>query len=50
MARIGQSSPDSGLGVELTVLETFQVVPSLLGSNSGVDLSAVCKEVFVILP
>ena len=47
MAHIRQSRPDSGLGVEVTVLETLKVVPSLLGSNSGVDPPTVCREVFV---
>ena len=33
MARIGWSRPDSGLGFPIKVLETFQLVPSLLTSG-----------------
>ena len=35
MAHMRQSRPDSGLGVQVKVLEAFQVVPSLLGSGTG---------------
>ena len=34
MAHICQSRPDYGLGFPVTVRETFQVVPFLLGSGS----------------
>ena len=37
MARIRQSRPDSGLDVEVTVLEAFKVVPSSLGSSLAFD-------------
>ena len=43
MTRIRQSRPDSGLGVKVTVLEVFEVVPSLLGSNLGFD-PQLCVE------
>ena len=38
MARVTQSGPDSGLGFQIKVLETFQVVLSSLGSGWGVAL------------
>ena len=41
MAHIRQSRPDSGLGVQVKVLETFQIVPSSLRSGLGNDLMAV---------
>jgi hypothetical protein len=34
VAPIRQSRPDSGLGVEAKILETFKVIPSLLGSST----------------
>ena len=34
MAHIRQSRPDSGLGLLVQVLKSFQVVPSSLGSGS----------------
>ena len=35
MAHMKRSRPDSGLGFQLKVLETFQAVTSLLGSGGG---------------
>ena len=35
MAHVRQSRPDSGLGLQLNVLKTIQVVPSALGSGRG---------------
>jgi len=35
MAHIGQSRPDSGLGLQVKVLKPFQAVPSSLGSGRG---------------
>ena len=35
MARVRQSRPDSGLGFQVKVLETFQVVSSSLGNDIG---------------
>ena len=38
MAHMGQSRPDHGLGFQVKVLKTFQVVPSSLGSKTAVRL------------
>ena len=40
MAHLRQSSPDYGLAFQLKVLETFQAVPSSLGSGKMLQLSA----------
>ena len=37
VAHIRQPRPDSGLGVQVKVLQTLQVVPSSLGSGPGND-------------
>ena len=34
VAHIKQSRPDSGLGVQVKVVKTFQVVPTSLGSGA----------------
>ena len=34
LALVRQSKPDSGLGCQVKVLETFEVVPSSLGSGT----------------
>jgi len=38
MAHIRHSRPDSGLGFQVEVLETFEHVPFSLGSGGGRDL------------
>ena len=38
MAHVKQSRPDSGLGFQVNVIETFRVVPSSLGSGQGSGL------------
>ena len=44
MARVRQSRPDFDLGVELTVLETLKVVPSLLESKKRGLTPPLCVE------
>jgi len=54
MAHIRQPRPDSGLGFQVKVLETFQVVPSLLGSddssNGLIDFAGPARKVDVRIP
>ena len=35
MAHVRQSRPDYGLGFQVKVLDTFEIVPSLLGIGKG---------------
>jgi len=47
MAHARQSRPDSGVGVQVKGLETFQVVPSLLGSGTKVISKRNLTEISV---
>ena len=53
MAHIRQPRPDSGLGFQAKVLETFQGVPSSLdshpGGNPGANLKSISHRCYPIL-
>jgi hypothetical protein len=41
MAHLRQSRPDSDLGFQVNVIKTFPVVPTWLGSGSGLGISGL---------
>jgi len=45
LAHIRQSSPDSDLGFQVKFLQTFQGVPSSLGSRTGVSVPASAQAI-----
>jgi hypothetical protein len=50
MAHVRQPRPDSGLGVQVKVLKTFQVVPSSLKKTAGRDAMKEFQAVFSLNP